>query len=62
MTASDVDQEALAAVRMANKMLAAERLTWGDILATVPRNVRVTITQEYKAADEWPEYKPVKRG
>lgn len=32
MTASDNDGEALNALRMANKMMAAEKLRWGDVL------------------------------
>lgn len=34
MTTSPVSHEALAAVRMANKMLAAEKLTWEEVIAS----------------------------
>lgn len=43
MTTSDKDPEALSALRMANKMLSAERTTWGDILRDVPRDIRLSI-------------------
>lgn len=59
MTTSSNDNEALAAIRMANKMLSGEKLTWGDILAEGGPQIRVTIHQHrypadvYKAAEAW---------
>lgn len=58
MTTSDSDGEALNALRMANKLLAAEALRWPDVLQE-ERKVTVTVSREgwngapYKAEEEW---------
>lgn len=51
LTASDKDGEALAAVRMANRILAMEGLTWLEVISPVP-TTRVTVTA-YKAEEDW---------
>lgn len=55
LTTSDIDGEALAALRMANKMLSGENLTWGEILAETPREMRISIHREppYKFEEGW---------
>lgn len=54
LTTSDVDGEALAALRAANKMLAADNMTWADLLTERPRHVTVSMTREpYKAEEAW---------
>lgn len=54
MTTSDNDHEALAALRMANKMLTAERATWGEVLAAGGASVRITLQREpYQPEENW---------
>lgn len=57
MTESDQDGEALNAIRMANRMVKAARLTWGDVL-------RTTATAPSPSAYGSPDYRtpPSKRG
>ncbi len=60
MTTSDNDGEALNALRMANKMLAAEKLTWDEVLAATGSQVNINIgykrgpyAEPYKAEADW---------
>lgn len=54
LTTSDSGGEALAAVWMANKLLAAEKLTWEEVLASTPPAVRISIQrQPYTAEENW---------
>lgn len=53
LTTSDKDGEALAALRIANKMLAAEKMTWGEVLTGVSRELKVSIQREYTADEPW---------
>jgi hypothetical protein len=62
MTTSDHDGEALNALRMANKMLDTEKVTWGEILAA-GRTINIGISYRhepetrspapYKAEEPW---------
>lgn len=49
MTTSDNDGEALNALRMANKLLAAEQLTWEEVLGQ-PQHRGITVTVNGHAA------------
>lgn len=59
LTSSDVDGEALAAIRTANKILAAEGTTWGDLLKEPPRTTinistgRTPAAGTYKSDEDW---------
>lgn len=60
MTTSDTDPEALAAIRMANRMLAAAGLTWEAVLAAGGvRQLTVTVTRHgeapapYQTQEDW---------
>lgn len=58
MTTSDNDGEALNALRMANKMLSAEKLTWEEVLGAASRHVTVSIQRRpmqeaYQAQENW---------
>jgi hypothetical protein len=55
MTTSDKDPEALAAVRMANKMLSGLKMTWGDVLKVVPPEVKMTIFAQTQHEANWDE-------
>ncbi len=45
LTTSDIDAEALAAIRMANKMLTVEKLTWGEILAAGGTTINISLAR-----------------
>lgn len=51
MTTSDTDPEALAALRMANKLLAAEKLTWEDVLRTRGHDVKISVFRQAPGED-----------
>lgn len=54
LTQSDMNHEALGAVRAANRMLAAEKLTWEQVLAQPEPNVKISISREpFKAEENW---------
>lgn len=58
LTTSDQDGEALNAIRMANKLLAAEKTTWSEILGTERQNIRISITRSpmqetYQSEENW---------
>jgi len=59
MTTSKNDHEALAALRMANKLLSAEKLTWREVLDAGGPNVRISIhrwgfsSDVVQAAEDW---------
>lgn len=58
MTTSDNDGEALNALRMANKMLAAEKMTWEQVLAVQGSNISITLqrrpmTESYDTREVW---------
>ncbi len=54
MTTSDNDNEALAALRLANAMLAREKATWEEVLAPATRTLSVSIRREpYQAEEAW---------
>lgn len=52
MTTSEHDGEALNALRMANAILAKAKLTWADMLGTVPRG-RDVFTNTNPSKDSW---------
>lgn len=58
LTTSDNDGEALNALRMANKMLMAERLTWEEILGETRQQISISIHRQpmngsYEAPEDW---------
>lgn len=59
MTTSENDGEALNAMRMANKLLTAEKASWEEVLAAQPNpHFTVTVTRRaepapYKAESDW---------
>ena len=59
LSASPNDNEALACIRAANKMVQAAGKSWDEVLVQITPGTRITNQNgAYKAEEAWPEPRP----